>query len=135
MSFPSLILSRVRVCVFVLLFLSSVALAQVALAQDAPRVHVTRVEGPIARRAIVRALRPNEIRECQHTHMGRPIRFVLTINPSGVASASEVLAHEEVRSYMPCVQQYLSRLRFESHEHATRTRIAIFFQPSGVPRP
>lgn len=105
-----------------------------ALAQDPPRIHVTRVHGPITRRAIVRALHPTELRECQHTHMGHPVRFLLTIDPTGVATMSEVSAHEEVRSYVPCVRRYLARLHFEPRNEPTRAHVTVAFQPSAVTR-
>ncbi|MEZ4247539.1 MAG: hypothetical protein R3B99_04785 [Polyangiales bacterium] len=106
--------------------------ASLLAAQAPPDVHVTRVEGPLPRRTIVQAFDAGVLRECQHTHMGHPLRFVLTIDPTGHASIDEVRAHEEIRSYVPCVRRHVAAMRFEAKPTSTRARVAVVFQPSGI---
>lgn len=118
---------RRAIWVLTLAVLSSSAFVE---SQAAPNIHVTRVGGPIPRHTIVRALVASDLRECQHTHMGHPLRFRLTIARNGRATIDRVLAHEEIRSYVPCVRRYVSGLRFAVRAHSTSAQIAVIFQPT-----
>lgn len=95
-------------------------------------VHVTAVRGPVPRRAIMAVLRRAHLVECQHTHIGGPVRFELRVSAAGTARVDAARGNYATQSYARCVRQRVERSTFPRRDAETAARVTIVFPSQGI---
>ncbi len=103
--------------------------ATVAAQRPVFAVHVTNVEGPLARRDITRRLPRAALESCQNTLMGGTLRLRSRVTREGTLVVDDASASDgtEIRYYIPCVRRVLARVRLPEASAESTLWISILY--------
>ncbi|MFO0651660.1 MAG: hypothetical protein U0326_35890 [Polyangiales bacterium] len=96
-------------------------------------VHVRGVAGPLAPRALGRALPARRFIDCQRTFMGGSVWLTLRVSPEGALRVESArTSGEEVSPFVPCVRRVIRAINVGAQRAESVARVEVRFPALGV---